>query len=108
MDLRTENERLRKENQRLAEALAATQEALRQVSDRLREVEAQLGQDSHNSHWPSSRDKGKRQTKSLRKTSGKQAGGQAGHTGATLTLQPEADRVVAHGRRHAPDVNLHT
>lgn len=97
MDLRTENERLRKENQRLAEALAATQEALRQVSDRLREVEAQLGQDSHNSHWPSSRDKGKRQTKSLRKTSGKQAGGQAGHTGATLTLQPEADRVVAHG-----------
>jgi len=96
MDLRSENERLRKENQRLAEELAATQEALRQVSDRLREVEAQLGQDSHNSHWPSSRDKGKRQTKSLRKVSGKKAGGQPGHAGATLTLQAEADSVVAH------------
>jgi transposase len=98
MDLRSENERLRQENQRLAAELAATQEVLRQLSDRLREVEAQLGQDSHNSHWPSSRDKGKRQqTQSLRKASGKKAGGQPGHPGATLTLQPMADTVVAHG-----------
>ncbi|MBK8046509.1 MAG: IS66 family transposase [Anaerolineales bacterium] len=96
MDLRSENERLRKENAQQAEQLAAALDAIRQLTERVRELEAQLGQDSHNSHWPSSRDKGKRQTKSLRQASGKKAGGQSGHPGATLTLQPEADSVVAH------------
>lgn len=96
MELRAENERLRKENARLAEQLAAALAAIAQLSERVRELEAQLGQDSHNSHWPSSRDKGQRQTKSLRKASGKKAGGQAGHPGATLTLEPEADSMVTH------------
>lgn len=110
MELRSENERLRKENARQARELAAALEAIRQLTEhaqqltehaqqlteRVRELEAQLGQDSHNSHWPSSRDKGRRKTKSLRAPSGKKAGGQPGHPGATLTLKDEVDAVVEH------------
>jgi transposase len=66
------------------------------LSERIRELEAQLAQDSHNSHWPSSRDKGRRQTRSLRKRSGKKAGGQAGHPGQTLKMVLDADQVVEH------------
>ncbi|MBK8050599.1 MAG: hypothetical protein IPK16_27945 [Anaerolineales bacterium] len=62
------------------------------------EPEAQLGQDSNSLAVES----GQRetQTKSLRQASGKKAGGQSGHPGTTLTLQPEADSVVAHRPDH--------
>jgi transposase len=110
MELRAENERLRKENDRLRRELAAAQQDAAEVrvlmgqltqvvgelSARVKELEAQLAQDSHNSHWPSSRDKGRRQTQSLRKSSGKKAGGQAGHPGQTLKMVVDADRVVEH------------
>ena len=72
--------------QLLAEALAL-----------VAELQAQLGQDSHNSHWSSSRDKNRRQqTKSLRTKSGKKPGGQEGHSGQTLKLVAEPDHVEVH------------
>lgn len=80
-------------SQALAEALALVE----QLRVRVAELEAQVGQDSHNSHWPSSRDKGRRQkNKSLRQASGKQPGGQAGHAGQTLKLVATPERVVVH------------
>lgn len=96
LELRSEYERLRQENARQAQELGAALEAIRRLTERVRELEAQLGQDSHNSRWPSSRDKGRRQTKSLRQASGKKAGGQPGHPGTTLTLRGEVDALVEH------------
>lgn len=117
MELRAENERLRRENERLkrevreAQQMGAEQRAqsevlvaqigflgeqIQELTRRVQELEAQLAQDSHNSNWPSSRDKGRRQTKSLRQRSGKKRGGQAGHTGQTLKLVTDPDHVVEH------------
>lgn len=70
---------------RLAEALAL-----------VAELQARLNQDSHNSNWPSSRDKGRRKNKSLREKSGKAPGGQAGHSGKTLKLVEHPDERVTH------------
>ena len=103
MKLQEENERLRQENERLRSELAKAQAdvvELRGLVDmlveRVKELEARLAQDSHNSNWPSSRDKGRRQTKSLRQKSGKKPGGQAGHSGKTLEMVVEADQLVTH------------
>ena len=79
--------------QLLAEAIATAQGLARRVA----ELEAQLKQDSHYSNWPSSRDKKRRkQTRSLRQTSGKQPGGQEGHGGKTLKLVTAPDHVEVH------------
>lgn len=88
-----EIEQLKRENAELRKAL---EEAQRTIE----ELRAQLGQHSGNSHWPSSRDKGKkRRNRSLRKKSNKPAGGQPGHTGHTLALSDEPDRI----ERHRPE-----
>jgi transposase len=65
---------------------------------RVQELEARLAKDSHNSGKPPSSDGLARKTKSLRRRSGKKAGGQLGHRGATLHLvaSAEADAVVEH------------
>lgn len=68
--------------QRLAEAEAHVQPLLQRVA----ELEAQLGQDSHNSNWSSSRDKHRRRTTSMRVKSDKPVGGQPGHSGRTLKV----------------------
>jgi transposase len=78
--------------QRLAEALELVQRLLQRVA----ELEAQLKQDSHNSNWPSSRDKGRRKRKSLRPKSDKRAGGQPGHSGQTLKLVAEPEHQEVH------------
>src|SRR5690348_7992563 len=63
---------------------------------RVQELEARLAKDSHNSGKPPSSDGLARKTKSLRRRSGKKAGGQLGHRGETLHLvaTAEADAVV--------------
>lgn len=91
MDFKQANERLKRENQELRQALEV---AMREIE----KLKAQLGQNSQNSHWPSSRDKGKKpqRTRSLRKKSDKKAGGQKGHKGYTLEFKDNVDEVVAH------------
>ncbi len=98
MDYQQENEQLK---QRIQELEAALQAAQQQIA----ELTALLKQNSHNSHWPSSRDKSrqKRRTKSLRRQSEKKPGGQEGHEGHTLTMSDEPDVVTV----HRPDTCQH-
>jgi transposase len=88
-----ELEQLRQENRVLREQVA-------QLSERISVLEAQLAKDSHNSHLPPSSDRFQRQPKSLRKKSGKQPGGQAGHVGKTLKLSETPDQVIVHAVDH--------
>jgi transposase len=60
------------------------------------ELRARLAKDSHNSGKPPSTDGLGRKTKSLRRRSGKKAGGQLGHRGEKLHLVATPDVVVAH------------
>src|SRR6266571_8775142 len=84
-----ELEQLRQEN-------SVLRDQLRLLSERINELEARLARDSHNSHLPPSSDRFHRQPKSLRKKSGKQPGGQAGHAGNTLKLLGTPDLVIVH------------
>jgi len=78
----------------LVEALATENATLRA---RIKELEDRLNRDSHNSHQPSSRDGlGKKRPHSLRKRSGKQSGGQAGHPGVTRCLVDDPDETIPH------------
>ncbi len=84
-----ELEQLRQENTALRAQVAL-------LSERISVLEAQQAKDSHNSHLPPASDRFHRQPKSLRKRSGKQPGGQAGHPGSTLLLSPTPDTVIVH------------
>ena len=90
--------RLEEENARLEEENEKLRQALKEAVERIKQLEAQLGQNSRNSNWPSSRDKGrkKQRIKSLREKSGKKVGGQEGHQGQTLECRSEADEVQIH------------
>ena len=95
MNLRKENGQLKQENKELRELLKI-------ALGRIEELEAQVGQNSRNSNWPSSRDKGhkkKRKQNNLRQKSDKQSGGQPGHKGHTLEMSAEPDKV----ERHRPE-----
>ncbi len=92
--LRAKNARLQAENEALRSQVRVTLQLLEQLQARVQELEAQVKQDSHNSHWPPSRDKGR--SKSLRQASGKKPGGQAGHEGRTLKIVSEPDQIVVH------------
>ena len=84
-----ELEQLRQENSALRDQVAL-------LSERISVLEAKLAKESHNSHLPPSSDRFHRQPKSLRKSSGKKAGGQAGHPGNTLRQSPTPDAVIVH------------
>src|ERR1700690_4296334 len=75
---------------------AALREQVKVLLVRVQELEARAAKDSHNSGKPPSTDGLKRRTKSLRKSSGKKAGGQLGHRGETLHLVATPDAVVEH------------
>ena len=79
---------------------AALREKVQTLLARVQELEARLAKDSHNSHLPPSSDRFHRQPKSLRQKSGKQPGGQAGHTGNTLKLSETPDLVIVHPVDH--------
>src|SRR5438874_3375280 len=88
-----ELEQLRQENTALRDQVTL-------LSERISELEARLAKDSHNSHLPPSSDRFHRQSKSLRKKSGKQPGGQTGHAGNTLKLSSTPDLVIVHPIDH--------
>jgi transposase len=87
---------LRQENKDLHERLAQRDELIAQLQQRVQALEERLAKDSHNSHLPPSSDRFVRQPKSLRKKSGKKAGGQQGHKGATLMWHACPDEVIVH------------
>src|SRR5258706_404464 len=72
---------------------AALTEQMKALEAQLHELQARLAKDSHNSSKPPSSDGLGRKTKSLRRRSGKKAGGQLGHRGETLRLGAVPDAV---------------
>ena len=94
--LQEENKQLREENKALKERLTVVEEQVKKLLE-------QLGQNSHNSNWPSSRDKTRKKKpkpKSLRTKSGRKAGGQKGHQGHTLKFEAEPDEIETHRPSH--------
>src|SRR6266581_5991526 len=78
------------------ELIAQMQQQQVVLSEQVQALQDQLKKDSHNSHLPPSSDRFHRQPKSLRKSSGKKAGGQPGHPGNTLMQSPTPDVVIVH------------
>ncbi len=66
------------------------------LSARVRELEGRLRKDSHNSSKPPSSDGLAKKPKSLRESSGRKPGGQAGHEGTTLKRVATPDVIVEH------------
>lgn len=97
-ELWRENERLRQENQELRELLKQVTERLSAAEQTIKQLKEQLGQNSHNSNWPSSHDKNRQKPKpkSLRPKTDRKAGGQKGHPGHTLEFNPEPDVIEKH------------
>jgi transposase len=91
---------LRQENKDLHERLAQRDELIAHLQQRVQALEERLAKDSHNSHLPPSSDRFVRQPKSLRKKSGKKAGGQQGHPGTTLQWHGCPDEVIVHPVTH--------
>jgi len=96
-----EQVRLLLEGRRTQEEQASTQAAAQeqeigQLKEQVQRLEERVKKDSHNSHLPPSSDRFGRQPRSLRKASGKPAGGQEGHPGSTLRLSPTPDEVIVH------------
>ena len=75
------------------ERLTATVQAL---SARVRELEGRLRKGSDNSSKPPSSDGLVKKPKSLRQSSGRKPGGQAGHEGTTLERVATPDVIVQH------------
>lgn len=71
-------------------------ETITDLQKQVKELQDRLAKDSHTSSLPPSSDRFVRQkkTKSLRKKSGKQVGGQTGHAGQTLELSVTPDQVI--------------
>lgn len=88
------------ELKQLREENAALRAQVAWLTERLSALEAQHAKDSHNSHLPPSSDRFHRQPKSLRKPSGKKAGGQTDHPGSTLQQSQTPDTVIVHAVEH--------
>lgn len=94
------------DQERLAELEAENAQQREQIATllaRVQELEARLAKDSHNSSKPPASDGLKRQllrTRSLRRKSGKQPGGQLGHSGETLHLVATPDTLIEHRPTH--------
>jgi transposase len=91
---------LKAENARVQALYEQSQEQVTLLLARVRDLEARLAKDSHNSGKPPASDGLRRKPKSLRKPSGKKAGGQIGHRGQTLHLVAVPDTVVEHRPTH--------
>src|SRR5947199_2058093 len=94
--LQHENRLLREQSGLQQETIRLQQQLIAHLSEQVHALQERLTKDSHNSHLPPSSDRFHRQPKSLRKQSGKKAGGQVGHPGSTLQLSPTPDTVIVH------------
>jgi transposase len=64
------------------------------LTQQVKALQERQAKDSHNSSLPPSSDRFTRQRKSLRRTSDKQTGGQAGHQGTSLHWSSSPDEVI--------------
>jgi transposase len=82
----------------LAALVARQAEQIARLEAEVAELRRQLGQNSQNSSRPPSSDSPfvKPAPKSLRRASGRKAGGQPGHPGSTLARVADPDSVVRH------------
>lgn len=89
---------LETENAQLREQIASRDALIAQLVERIQALEERLSQDSHNSSKPPSSDGFVRSPKkrSLRKASGKKAGGQSAHQGHTLQQVEHPDEIIEH------------
>ena len=78
-------------------------DTIKQLTDTITVLEAtitdlrsQLGRNSSNSSKPPSSDEFKPAPKTLRRPSGRKPGGQAGHKGTTLPMNPHPNQVIDH------------
>ncbi len=101
--LQQEKQILREGLKQAIQALEAQQERITTLEglleaqqERITTLERQQAKDSHNSHLPPSSDRFVRPAKSLRKKSGKKAGGQTGHRGHHLRQVQTPDEVLIH------------
>ncbi len=92
--LREEKRLLQEQLAQRDEQIVQMQHQMQQLREQVQALQEQLKKDSHNSHLPPSSDRFQRQPKSLRKKSGKKAGGQSGHPGSSLLLSSTPDTVV--------------
>ena len=91
---------LLQQNEALSTTIAAQTQLIAQLNQTIQELKEQLNRNSQNSSKPPSSDGFKKPApKSLRKPSGKKAGGQNGHTGTHLAVITEPDDTV----KHMPD-----
>jgi transposase len=67
-----------------------------ELNQRVQSLESQTKKNSNNSSKPPSSDGFKKQTKSLRRPSGKSPGGQKGHKGTTLEQVENPDEIIEH------------
>src|ERR1700719_920661 len=92
-----ERERVQQEQLEQQQVLIShLQQQIVTLMEQVASLEQQGKRDSHNSHLPPSSDRFVRQPKSLRKRSGKKAGGQEGHRGTTLPFSQTPDAVIIH------------
>lgn len=107
-DLSVDSTRLKSQIEKLQKEISELRHRNFQLRRRNSELEPQLTKDSPNSWCPPSTDPPwAKRTRSLRRPSGKLAGGQAGHRGETLRLSPHPTHVIEHRPRecrgcHAP------
>ena len=80
----------------LQQQLGLQEQEIGLLKQQVQGLQERLKKDSHNSHLPPSSDRFQRQPRSLRKKSGKKAGGQEGHAGNTLHLSETPDEVIVH------------
>lgn len=99
-ELLRENKRLKQENQELRDLLQQVTERLIAAEEKIKQLSEQLGQNSRNSNWPSSRDKSRKKLQSLRPKTERKAGGQEGHEGHTLAFNSEPDVIEKHRPAH--------